>query len=81
MRSAWHGPDTLFDPVANVRIGTAYLDGLQQRYGGGWEKALAAYNWGPRVIDYRLARGRALPDQYFQKVLTDRSVFDGVVRR
>jgi soluble lytic murein transglycosylase len=74
---AWRGPATLFEPVINVRIGTAYLDWLHARYGGGWDKALAAYNWGPARVDYRLARGRALPDAYFQKVLADRSIFVG----
>jgi soluble lytic murein transglycosylase-like protein len=73
----WRGSETLFHPVTNVRIGTAYLDWLHSRYAGSWDKALAAYNWGPTRIDYRLARGRALPDVYFQKVLADRSIFVG----
>jgi soluble lytic murein transglycosylase-like protein len=73
----WRGAEMLFQPVTNVRIGTAYLDWLHSRYAGSWDKALAAYNWGPARIDYRLARGRALPDVYFQKVLADRSIFVG----
>ena len=63
----WHGPLTLFDPVANVRIGIAYLAWLRARYGS-LEAALAAYNWGPGRIDGRLARGRGLPTGYVRQV-------------
>jgi soluble lytic murein transglycosylase-like protein len=76
----WEGPEDLFDPVTNVRIGTAYLARLHKRYAGNWADALAAYNWGPARVDYRLARGRALPAAYFTKVLDGRSIFDGIAR-
>ncbi len=59
----WHGAQTLFDPVANVRLGVAYLKQLESRYAD-IPTALAAYNWGPGHIDRRLRRGRALPTQY-----------------
>ncbi|HKK51682.1 MAG TPA: lytic transglycosylase domain-containing protein, partial [Myxococcota bacterium] len=42
----WHGDDTLFDPRVNVKLGTAYLRELADRYGD-VTIALAAYNWGP----------------------------------
>jgi len=61
---AWHGPQTLFDPTINVRLGTAYLAELTARYDGDIPTALAAYNWGPGHIDRRLARGRQLPKEY-----------------
>ncbi len=64
----WHGPDTLFDPIVNVRLGTAYLHQLSNRYGS-LPAALAAYNWGPTQIDRRLRRGAALPSEYVQQVL------------
>ena len=60
---AWHGAQTLFDPVVNVRLGTAYLRELSNRYGK-LSTALAAYNWGPGRIDRRLRHGRALPTEY-----------------
>ncbi len=59
----WRGAQTLFDPVANVRVGVAYLKLLESRYAD-IPTALAAYNWGPGRIDRRLRRGRALPTQY-----------------
>ena len=64
----WKGPETLFDPVVNIRLGTAYLSRLHTRFGS-WQKALAAYNWGPGTIDRRLRRGRSLPVRYATRVL------------
>jgi len=63
----WSGPDDLFAPELNVRLGTRYLAILKARYGT-WQKALAAYNWGPAAIDKRLADGNAVPEVYVQQV-------------
>jgi soluble lytic murein transglycosylase-like protein len=60
---AWLGPQTLFDPFVNVRLGVAYLSELSQRYGS-LAIALAAYNWGPGHIDGRLRRGTPMPEEY-----------------
>lgn len=70
----WNGPDTLFDPYTNVRLGTAYLRVLADRYRGDVSMALAAYNWGPGRIDRRLRRGVAMPERYVSKVMT---AYDG----
>jgi soluble lytic murein transglycosylase-like protein len=59
----WRGPRTLFDPIANVRMGVAYLKQLSERYGS-LPTALAAYNWGPGRVDRRLRRGRPVPTGY-----------------
>jgi len=64
----WVGPQTLFDPTTNVRLGVAYLRELSDRYGS-LSTALAAYNWGPGRIDRRLRLGTAMPDQYPALVL------------
>jgi peptidoglycan lytic transglycosylase len=63
----WRGPRTLFDPEVNVRIGVWYLRQLRDRYGH-IDVALAAYNWGPQRIDWRLRTGRALPTLYPSQV-------------
>ena len=65
----WRGPGTLFEPVTNVRIGTAYLALMLQRYNR-LDRALAAYNWGPAAIDRRLRRGSPVPDEYVTLVMT-----------
>lgn len=64
----WKGPDTLFDPVVNVRLGTAYLRELADKDDGDVNTALAAYNWGPGRIDRRLARGGSVPKRYVDQV-------------
>jgi soluble lytic murein transglycosylase-like protein len=64
----WRGPQTLFDPHANVRIGVAYLSELLDRYAN-VRAALAAYNWGPGEIDNRLRQGDVLPASYAERVL------------
>jgi len=64
----WRGPQTLFDPIVNVRLGVAYLKELTDRYGN-TRMALAAYNWGPGRIDRRLRRGTPMPDVYPALVL------------
>lgn len=68
----WHGPDTLFDPLVNVRLGTAYLRELIDRYDGDVATALAAYNWGPGSIDRRLRAGSEVPQLYITQVMTAR---------
>ena len=65
----WHGPETLFDPVANVRLGVRYLQRLLERYPD-LRTALAAYNWGPGHISRRLRHGEPLPRQYADRVLS-----------
>lgn len=64
----WVGPQTLFDPTTNIRLGVAYLRELSDRYGS-LPMALAAYNWGPGRIDRRLRLGTAMPEQYPSLVL------------
>jgi soluble lytic murein transglycosylase-like protein len=60
----WQGPQTLFDPISNVRLGVAYLRMLLDRYDGNLSAALVAYNWGPGHVDGRLREGGALPATY-----------------
>jgi soluble lytic murein transglycosylase-like protein len=64
----WRGSNTLFDPVVNVRMGIAYLEQLEGRYGN-MKTALAAYNWGPGRIDSKIRRGVAVPAGYSGSVL------------
>ncbi len=63
----WRGPDSLFDPILNVKLGTAYLRQLTDRYES-LTTALAAYNWGPGRIDRRIRRGAGVPTRYVLQV-------------
>ena len=78
----WKGSKSLYDLETNIRYGVWYYNFLLERYGS--EKvALAAYNWGPGELDTRLAKSRAIPVQYAQKILRaerrlKRELSDGV---
>jgi soluble lytic murein transglycosylase-like protein len=63
----WRGPDTLFDPSVNVKLGIAYLRELSDRFGD-VNTALAAYNWGPGRIHRRIRRGASVPRLYVSQV-------------
>jgi soluble lytic murein transglycosylase-like protein len=43
---AW-SPDLLWDANANMRLGSAYLGGLVEQFGGSYVLAIAGYNAGP----------------------------------
>ena len=77
----WKGPDTLFDPSINVKLGTAYLRQLTDRFGS-VHTALAAYNWGPGRINRRLRRGATVPSGYIKQVMraVDRNSIAAVSR-
>jgi soluble lytic murein transglycosylase len=64
----WTGPQILFNPVVNIRIGIAYLEQLTNHYED-MATVLAAYNWGPGHIDSRIRRGVPLPMDYSGAVL------------
>ena len=81
MNIEWKGPDTLFDPIINVKLGTAYLRQLADQFGS-VHTALAAYNWGPGRINRRLRRGATVPSRYIEQVMraVDRNATDAVSR-
>lgn len=64
----WRGTDSLFDPVMNVKLGTAYIKHLADKYGD-VSTALAAYNWGPGRIDRRIRKGSSVPSVYIERVM------------
>lgn len=49
------------DPVSSINGQAAYMGDLLKKYGGDYEKALAAYNWGPGNLDKAIA---ARPDDW-----------------
>jgi soluble lytic murein transglycosylase len=64
----YHGDKSLFDPVVNVKLGSAYLDYLRDRFAFQSRLYLAAYNMG--VTNVHRALGKALwPKEYPSKVM------------
>ncbi len=50
MRLKWKGGAGLYDPVLNIRIGTAYLAWLREEFKGHGQLYVAAYNMGARSV-------------------------------
>ena len=46
----WNGPDTLYRPLTNIRLGTAYLGRMLRTFDGRAALATAAYNAGPAPV-------------------------------
>jgi soluble lytic murein transglycosylase len=63
----WQEKRTLRDPVANVRIGTAYLAELRARFDD-VDMAMAAYNIGPTRVARRLEAGRKPRGPYLRRI-------------
>jgi soluble lytic murein transglycosylase len=63
----WEGPESLFEPNLNVRLGVRYLTVLIDRFGD-IDIALAAYNWGPTRIARVIRNGRSVPVRYTESV-------------
>jgi soluble lytic murein transglycosylase-like protein len=63
----WRGPDTLKDPLANVRIGVRYLSELEEMLDCPY-RAVAAYNMGPAPV-LHMSTSRAQRVGYVRKIL------------
>ena len=52
----WKGNKTLRDPVANIKLGTAYLAWLREKFDNHGQLYLAAYNMGPKSVKNALIK-------------------------
>ncbi|HSG98867.1 MAG TPA: transglycosylase SLT domain-containing protein [candidate division Zixibacteria bacterium] len=64
----WSGAETLFDPEANVRIGSLHLFRQILQFES-VDKGLVAYNHGETALRRQLRENRPLPKAYLKKVL------------
>lgn len=66
---AWVGDATLYRPLSNLRLGTAYLRQMLDRHGGRYYVAMAAYNAGPAPVQRWLAQRPGLdPDLWIETI-------------
>ena len=52
----WNGEKTLRDPIANIKLGTAYIAWLREKFDNHSQLYLAAYNMGARSVNKALAQ-------------------------
>lgn len=68
VKMKWRGDKTLNDPVANIKLGTAYLAWLRERFKGQGQLYVAAYNMG--ALSVKRAVGRNVwPKDYPRHVM------------
>ena len=65
----WEGTGSLYEIDLNVRYGVWYYSDLLEIFEGDENAAIAAYNWGPDHIAFRIRKGQDLPKVYPRKVL------------
>jgi len=63
----YHGKETLKNPAVNIKIGTAYLAMLRDKFGHG-QLYLSAYNMGPKKVRKALAKN-VWPKDYSSGVM------------
>ena len=65
----WQGGESLYEPETNIRLGTAYLRQMLDRFSGLPYLAIAAYNAGPAPVErWRLARASLEPDFFIEAI-------------
>lgn len=72
----WNGPNSLYDPITNIRIGVAYFAHLRNEFDSRAYQYLPAYNMGPsnmrrvtRTIGSVTPDGRVLKREYAMRVM------------
>lgn len=56
IKMKWQGERTLRDPIANIKLGTAYLSWLREKFDNQSQLYLAAYNMGPKSVKNAVGR-------------------------
>jgi soluble lytic murein transglycosylase len=75
----WAGAESLFDPATNIRIGTAYLREMKDKYTLPYV-AIAAYNAGPTPTARWQAQRPAMDADFWIETITYKETRDYVAR-
>ncbi len=76
----WNGADTLFDPDANIAIGTAYLRQLMDRYGGKPYQVIAGYNAGPTPLNRWVSQRPTMDPDFWIETISYKETREYVAR-
>lgn len=68
VKMKWNGEKTLRDPIANIKLGTAYIAWLREKFDNHGQLYLAAYNMGARSVNKALAKN-VWPKDYPKHVM------------
>lgn len=68
IKMKWHGDKTLRDPVKNIKLGTAYIAWLREKFDNHSQLYLAAYNMGPKSVNKALNKN-VWPKDYPRHVM------------
>ena len=77
---AWAGGESLYDPATNIRLGTAYMRQMLDRYEGKAYYAIAAYNAGPAPVERWRAARSGLDMDFFVESIPYKETRDYVSR-
>jgi len=58
-------PEATTDVKGNLKLSAGYMENLLEQYGGNYEKALAAYNWGPARVDFMIDKFAAYGGSWY----------------
>ena len=75
----WSGAETLFDPATNIRIGTAYLREMKEKYTLPYV-AIAAYNAGPTPTARWQSQRPGMDADFWIETITYKETRDYVAR-
>lgn len=63
-----------YDPIASIKYAAKFLADLYDQFGE-WDKALAAYNWGPgNVKEFGLAKAPTETRRYYSQITQDMGI-------
>lgn len=76
----WRGGESLYEPVTNLTLGTAYLRQMLDRYSGLPYLAIAAYNAGPAPVDRWMQSRLQMDPDFFVEAIPYKETRDYVAR-
>ena len=77
---AWSGGDTLYQPLTNIRLGSAYLRQMLDRFNGRTYQAIGAYNAGTVPADRWIAQRPQFDPDFWIETVSYKETRDYIAR-